>query len=144
MSQTSTFNSRYIIGISFISALGGYLFGFDFAVISGALPFLRVQFALDAWWEGFLTGSLALGCIVGCLIAGRVADRYGRKPGLMTAAIIFAISSIGVALAQTLTWFVVMRFAAGIGVGMASMLCPMLLPRSRPLRYGGATWLSTN
>jgi SP family xylose:H+ symportor-like MFS transporter len=137
MSQTSTFNSRYIIGISFISALGGYLFGFDFAVISGALPFLRVQFALDAWWEGFLTGSLALGCIVGCLIAGRVADRYGRKPGLMTAAIIFAISSIGVALAQTLTWFVVMRFAAGIGVGMASMLCPMYIAEISPAAVRG-------
>lgn len=137
MSQASTFNSRYIIGISFISALGGYLFGFDFAVISGALPFLRVQFALDAWWEGFLTGSLALGCIVGCLIAGRVADRYGRKPGLMTAAIIFAISSIGVALAQTLTWFVVMRFAAGIGVGMASMLCPMYIAEISPAAVRG-------
>jgi len=137
MNQTSTFNSRYIIGISFISALGGYLFGFDFAVISGALPFLRVQFALDAWWEGFLTGSLALGCIVGCLIAGRVADRYGRKPGLMTAAIIFAISSIGVALAQTLTWFVAMRFAAGIGVGMASMLCPMYIAEISPAAVRG-------
>jgi SP family xylose:H+ symportor-like MFS transporter len=137
MNQASTFNSRYIIGISFISALGGYLFGFDFAVISGALPFLRVQFALDAWWEGFLTGSLALGCIVGCLIAGRIADRYGRKPGLMTAAIIFAISSIGVALAQTLTWFVVMRFAAGIGVGMASMLCPMYIAEISPAAVRG-------
>jgi len=137
MNQASTFNSRYIIGISFISALGGYLFGFDFAVISGALPFLRIQFALDAWWEGFLTGSLALGCIVGCLIAGRVADRYGRKPGLMTAAIIFAISSIGVALAQTLTWFVAMRFAAGIGVGMASMLCPMYIAEISPAAVRG-------
>jgi len=137
MNQASTFNSRYIIGISFISALGGYLFGFDFAVISGALPFLRVQFALDAWWEGFLTGSLALGCIVGCLIAGRLADRYGRKPGLMTAAIIFAISSIGVALAQTLTWFVAMRFAAGIGVGMASMLCPMYIAEISPAAVRG-------
>lgn len=55
------FNSRYIITISFISALGGYLFGFDFAVISGALPFLQQQFGLDAYWEGFATGSLALG-----------------------------------------------------------------------------------
>jgi len=90
--QPIKFNHNYIIGISFISALGGYLFGFDFAVISGALPFLRTQFLLDAWWEGFLTGSLALGCIVGCLIANRIADKYGRKPGLMLAALIFAVS----------------------------------------------------
>jgi SP family xylose:H+ symportor-like MFS transporter len=135
--QTETFNNKYIIGISFISALGGYLFGFDFAVISGALPFLRTQFMLDAWWEGFLTGSLALGCIVGCLIAGNITDRYGRKPGLMIAAAIFAISSIGIALSQGLTFFVIMRFAAGIGVGMASMLCPMYIAEVSPAKVRG-------
>lgn len=137
MSQSATFNSRYIVGISFISALGGYLFGFDFAVISGALPFLRSQFALDAVWEGFLTGSLALGCIVGCLVAGRIADKYGRKPGLMTAAIIFAISSLAIALTNTLTLFITMRFAAGIGVGMASMLCPLYIAEISPAAVRG-------
>ncbi len=128
---------KYIIAISFISALGGYLFGFDFAVISGALPFLRTEFMLDAWWEGFLTGSLALGCIVGCLIAGRLTDRYGRKPGLMLAAVIFAVSSIGIALSPNLSFFVVMRFAAGIGVGMASMVCPMYIAEISPAKVRG-------
>lgn len=132
-----TFNTKYIIGISFISALGGYLFGFDFAVISGALPFLRTEFLLDAWWEGFLTGSLALGCIVGCLIAGKLTDRYGRKPGLMLSAVIFAISSIGIALSPNLTFFVAMRFAAGIGVGMASMVCPMYIAEISPAKVRG-------
>ena len=135
--QIETFNNSYIIGISFISALGGYLFGFDFAVISGALPFLRTQFLLDALWEGFLTGSLALGCIVGCLIAGKLADKYGRKPGLMLAALIFAVSSVGIALSSGLTLFVVMRFAAGIGVGMASMLCPMYIAEISPAKVRG-------
>jgi SP family xylose:H+ symportor-like MFS transporter len=135
--QPETFNNSYIIGISFISALGGYLFGFDFAVISGALPFLRTQFMLDAWWEGFLTGSLALGCIVGCLIAGKLADKYGRKPGLTLAAFVFAISSIGIALSSGLTLFVIMRFAAGIGVGMASMLCPMYIAEISPAKVRG-------
>src|SRR5690242_10557634 len=124
---SATFNSKYIIGISFISALGGYLFGFDFAVISGALPFLRPEFQLTPWWEGFLTGSLALGCIAGCLLAGKLADRYGRKPGLLLAALIFALSSCGMALSHSLTLFIIMRFAAGIGVGMASMLSPMYI-----------------
>jgi SP family xylose:H+ symportor-like MFS transporter len=135
--KDSNFNHAYIIGISFISALGGYLFGFDFAVISGALPFLRNEFMLDAWWEGFLTGSLALGCIVGCLIAGNIADRYGRKPGLMIAAFIFAISSLGIAFCSSLTMFVVMRFAAGIGVGMASLLCPMYIAEISPANVRG-------
>jgi len=131
------FNTRYILGISFISALGGYLFGFDFAVISGALPFLRLQFMLDPWWEGFLTGSLALGCIAGCLLAGKLADRYGRRPGLMLAAVIFAGSSLGIALSSGLTFFVIMRFAAGIGVGMASMLCPMYIAEISPAKVRG-------
>lgn len=135
--QKITFNHTYIIGISFISALGGYLFGFDFAVISGALPFLRTEFMLDPWWEGFLTGSLALGCIAGCLIAGNIADRFGRRPGLMVAALIFALSSIGIAFCSTLTLFVVMRFAAGIGVGMASMLCPMYIAEISPPKVRG-------
>ncbi|MDB4918567.1 sugar porter family MFS transporter [Mucilaginibacter sp.] len=134
---TEKFNNTYIITISFISALGGYLFGFDFAVISGALPFLRPEFQLTAWWEGFLTGSLALGCIAGCLIAGELADRYGRKPGLMFAALIFAVSSLGMALSHGLTIFVMMRFAAGIGVGMASMLSPMYIAEISPAKVRG-------
>ena len=135
--QPVTFKTGYIVGISFISALGGYLFGFDFAVISGALPFLRSEFALNAWWEGFLTGSLALGCIVGCLWAGNLADKYGRKPGLILAASIFAVSSLGMALSQGLTTFVLMRFAAGIGVGMASMLSPMYIAEVSPAHMRG-------
>ena len=135
--QPVIFKTSYILGISFISALGGYLFGFDFAVISGALPFLRTEFALNAWWEGFLTGSLALGCIVGCLWAGNLADKYGRRPGLILAALIFAVSSLGMAFSQGLSIFVLMRFAAGIGVGMASMLSPMYIAEVSPAHMRG-------
>ncbi|WP_114783533.1 sugar porter family MFS transporter [Botryobacter ruber] len=135
--QTYTYHNSYIVGISFISALGGYLFGFDFAVIAGALPFLRAEFQLDAWWEGFLTSSLALGCIVGCLLAGRIADRRGRKPGLLLAAAIFAISSLGMAFSYSLTTFILMRFAAGIGVGMASILSPLYIAEISPAAVRG-------
>lgn len=137
MEKITSFNGAYIVGISFISALGGYLFGFDFAVISGALPFLRTAFMLNPLWEGFLTGSLALGCIVGCLVAGNISERYGRRPGLMVAAFIFAISSLGIALSKGLMFFVIMRFAAGIGVGMASMLCPMYIAEISPAAVRG-------
>jgi sugar porter (SP) family MFS transporter len=133
----SNFKHSYILGISFISALGGYLFGFDFAVIAGALPFLRTEFALDPWWEGFLTGTLALGCIVGSLWAGNLADRYGRRPGLICAALIFAISSIGMAYAPSLSVFLIMRFMAGIGVGMASMLSPLYIAEVSPAHVRG-------
>lgn len=135
--QPSIYNNNFVLGISFISALGGYLFGFDFAVISGALPFLRPEFQLTAWWEGFLTGSLALGCIVGCLWAGKLSDRYGRKPGLLLSAIIFAISSCGMAFSHGLSIFIIMRFAAGIGVGMASILSPMYIAEVSPAKLRG-------
>ncbi len=135
--KKSSFNTRYITGISFISALGGYLFGFDFAVISGALPFLQKQFHLNAYWEGFATGSLALGAIIGCLVAGSIANKYGRKPGLLTAAVIFALSSLSMAFAPTRDTFIVTRFCAGIGVGMASVLSPMYIAEISPAHLRG-------
>ncbi|MBN9297050.1 MAG: sugar porter family MFS transporter [Filimonas sp.] len=135
--QTAQFNSRYILGISFISALGGYLFGFDFAVISGALPFLQHRFALDAYWEGFATGSLAIGAIIGCIIAAVVSDKYGRKRGLMIAAAIFMASSFAMALSDSRMFFITARCAAGIGVGMASMLSPMYISEVSPAHLRG-------
>ena len=130
-------NTVYIIAISFISALGGYLFGFDFAVISGALPFLQKQFMLDAYWEGFATGSLALGAIVGCLIAGKFSDKYGRRPALLLAAGVFLISSVAMALSPGRDFFIFSRFCAGIGVGMASVLSPFYIAEISPAAIRG-------
>ncbi|GAB3431350.1 sugar porter family MFS transporter [Niabella aquatica] len=131
------FDNRYILGISFISALGGYLFGFDFAVIAGALPFLQKKFMLDAYWEGFATGSLALGAMLGCLFAGRIADKYGRRPGLLSAAAVFAVSSILMAFSPTRNIFITARFISGVGVGMASMLSPMYIAEISPAHMRG-------
>jgi sugar porter (SP) family MFS transporter len=137
MPSSSVYNNAYVIGISFISALGGYLFGFDFAVISGALPFLQQQFGLDAYWEGFATGCLALGAIAGCLVAGKFSDRYGRRKGLLLAAAIFGVSSLAMALSPSREWFIFSRFMAGIGVGMASMLSPMYIAEISPAPLRG-------
>jgi MFS transporter, SP family, xylose:H+ symportor len=126
MWMSNHYNLRYILMISFISALGGYLFGFDFAVISGALPFLKTQFGLDAYWEGFTTASLALGCILGCAFAGKLSEYYGRRSALMVAGVIFALSSLAMAFSPALWLFIFARFVAGIGVGMASMLSPCI------------------
>lgn len=132
-----SFNTRYILAISFISALGGYLFGFDFAVISGALPFLKDQFDLNEYWEGFTTGSLALGAMLGCYLAGFISEKYGRKPGLLTAALVFAVSSLAMAFAPTRNYFILARFFAGAGVGMASMLSPLYIAEVAPARVRG-------
>ena len=137
MSSKPGYRLGYIVVISFISALGGYLFGFDFAVISGALPFLKEQFSLNAYWEGFTTGSLALGCIAGCLIAGKTAESYGRKPAMMLAGLVFMASSLAMAFSPDLRFFICSRFTAGIGVGMASMLSPMYIAEVSPAPIRG-------
>ncbi len=131
------YNTTYIVFISLVSALGGYLFGFDFAVISGALPFLQRQFDLNAYWEGFATGSLALGAIIGCLVAGTVSEKLGRRKGLLAAAILFFVSSLAMALSPNRDIFIASRFAAGIGVGMASMLSPMYIAEISPAKLRG-------
>jgi sugar porter (SP) family MFS transporter len=131
------YNSSYILILSFISALGGYLFGFDFAVISGALPFLKEKFNLNEYWEGFATGSLALGAILGCVLAGKIADQKGRRPGLLIAAAVFCISSLFMAFAPNRDLFIASRFVAGIGVGMASMLSPLYIGEIAPAPYRG-------
>jgi len=134
-SSNNQYNSKYILALSFISALGGYLFGFDF--ISGALPFLKDKFDLNEYWEGFATGSLALGAIVGCIAAGKIADKKGRKPGLLIAASVFCISSLFMAFAPNRDLFIASRFVAGIGVGMASMLSPLYIGEIAPAPYRG-------
>ncbi len=127
----------YIVFLFFISSLGGYLFGFDFAVIAGALPFLKEKFGFNEVWDGFATASLALGCIVGCLIAGSIADARGRKPGLMVAAAIFFISSLAMAYSNSKEVFVFSRAIAGLGVGMASMLSPLYIAEMAPAEVRG-------
>jgi sugar porter (SP) family MFS transporter len=133
----SSYNNAYILGISFISALGGYLFGFDFAVIAGALPFLERKFGLNEYWAGFATAVLAIGAIIGCLIAGTVSDRYGRKKGLLAAAAIFGLSSLAMAISPSRDVFIFSRCIAGIGVGMASMLSPMYIAEISPAHLRG-------
>lgn len=135
--MNENFNIKYVLSISFISALGGYLFGFDFAVITGGLPFLVEQFGLNASGEGGTTASLAIGAIVGCLIAGNISEMYGRKPGLLIAAGIFTTSSLLMGLAPGLVIFIVGRFFAGIGVGMASMLSPLYIAEIAPGKFRG-------
>lgn len=135
--MNTKYNFKFIIAISLISALGGYLFGFDFAVITGGLPFLVDQFGLTASGEGGTTASLAIGAVLGCIVAGNIADKYGRKNGLLIAAFTFAISSLIMGLAPNLFVFITGRFFAGVGVGMASVLSTLYIAEISPGQYRG-------
>jgi len=131
------FNRPYLLSLSFVSAMGGYLFGFDIAVITGALPFLQRDFNLSSYWEGFTAGTLALGAMLGALTAGKFSDVYGRKKGLLIAAVLFGCSALAMAFSPTRNVFIVSRFIAGIGVGMASILSPMYIAEISPAQYRG-------
>ncbi|MFC2119036.1 sugar porter family MFS transporter [Bacteroidota bacterium] len=131
------FNLGYILRISIVAALGGLLFGYDIAIISGTVPFIEDFFKLDATAIGWAVASAYIGCIVGVTVAGKLTDRYGRKKILIISAIIFVISAMGTGLSNSLFFFVFYRILGGIAVGMASILSPMYIAEISPAKYRG-------
>jgi MFS transporter, SP family, arabinose:H+ symporter len=126
-----------VFGWSIILALGGFLFGFDTAVISGVEKPIQKLFNLSPFWHGFTISSALIGTVAGALIAGRPADRYGRKPILFIIAFLFAVSALGSALSDNLYSFIVFRFMGGIGVGASSVVAPMYISELSPARLRG-------
>ena len=124
--------TSYATSLSIIAALGGLLFGYDTAVISGAIGFLRASFNLGPAETGFAASSALIGCILGAAIAGPLSDGYGRKRALMLSAVLFTISAIGSAVPRTLLEFNVARIIGGVGVGMASLLSPLYIAEIAP------------
>jgi MFS transporter, SP family, arabinose:H+ symporter len=126
-----------VFGWSIILALGGFLFGFDTAVISGVEKSIQQLFNLTSFWHGFTISSALIGTVVGALMAGRPADQYGRKPILFIIAFLFAVSAIGSALANRLPAFIAYRFIGGIGVGASSVVAPMYISEISPAKIRG-------
>lgn len=133
----------YVILISVVAALGGLLFGFDTAVISGTLNFIQLYFGLSEAALGWTVSSLLFGCIGGVMLAGKAGDRYGRKKVLMLAALLFFVSATGSAAAHSLPVFVFARVMGGLAVGVASILSPMYIAELAPAKYRG-TLVSLN
>jgi MFS transporter, SP family, xylose:H+ symportor len=129
--------SLYVWSISIVATLGGLLFGYDTAVISGAIGFLRSHFQLDTVQMGWAASSALVGCIAGAAAAGMLSDQFGRKKMLVASAILFAISGIGCALPQTILTFNIFRIVGGVGVGFASMLSPLYIAEVAPARMRG-------
>lgn len=133
----------YVILISVVAALGGLLFGFDTAVISGTINFIQPYFGLSEAGLGWTVSSLLFGCIAGVFIAGTAGDHYGRKKVLMAAALLFFISAVGSASSHSLSFFLFSRILGGIAVGVASILSPMYIAELAPAKYRG-TLVSLN
>jgi SP family arabinose:H+ symporter-like MFS transporter len=133
----------YVVLISIVAALGGLLFGFDTAVISGTINFIQPYFKLSEAGLGWTVSSLLFGCVAGVFFAGKAGDYYGRKRVLMLAAILFIVSAVGSASAESLALFLVARILGGIAVGVASILSPMYIAELAPAKYRG-TLVSLN
>jgi len=113
-------------------AIGGLLFGFDTAVISGAVVLIKTQYLLDTTREGWLVSSGLVGCIAGVLVTGVLSDRIGRKRTILLSALAFFISGIGCGFAGGFAGLVTARIVGGVGVGMASVISPMLIAEFSP------------
>jgi len=133
------FNKLYVLVIAFISALGGLLFGYDWVVIGGAKPFYELFFGIDdvASLQGWAVSSALIGCIIGAVVAALFSDKYGRKPLLIVAAILFIISAFGTGVTNGFTLFILYRIIGGVGIGLASTLSPLYIAEIAPARYRG-------
>jgi sugar porter (SP) family MFS transporter len=126
-----------VVMIAAAAALGGFLFGFDTAVINGAVDALRAAFGLSATLTGFAVSIALLGSAAGAWYAGRLADRYGRVRTMQVAAILLAAGAIGAGLSGSVAWLMVWRVVAGIGVGVASVVAPAYIAEISPASIRG-------
>jgi sugar porter (SP) family MFS transporter len=126
-----------LLKYTFVAALGGLLFGFDTAVINGAMPFFTEFFGLDKTGQGWAVSSALIGCILGALFVGKPGDIFGRRYMLRVLAVLFFVTALGTGLAQDFTVFVVFRFIGGLAIGGASVLSPMYISEIAPARYRG-------
>lgn len=127
----------YVVMVSLVAALGGGLFGYDTAVVSGTIGFLEKWFELDANYVGWAVSCALVGCVIGVVLAGILSDRLGRKKVLLISAVLFTISAIGTALPKTFTQFVIFRIIGGAGVGIASMTSPLYIAEISPAHLRG-------
>jgi SP family sugar:H+ symporter-like MFS transporter len=131
-------NFLFILIISCVAAIGGFLFGFDSGVINGTVDGLKQAFNSDSIGTGFNVASMLLGCAVGAAAAGRLADIYGRRTMLIVAAAFFIISAWGSGIATTSLEFIVYRVLGGLAVGAASVMSPAYISEVAPARYRGS------
>jgi sugar porter (SP) family MFS transporter len=131
-SMNSLSQRKFLWFISLVATMGGLMFGFDIAIISGAVPFIQAYFKWDELWLGWGVSSLLLGCILGAFGSGLLTDRYGRKRIMMGLALFFALSSLATALATASWFFVSARIIGGLAVGAASVLSPMYIAEVAP------------
>jgi len=127
----------YLAANSFTAALGGLLFGFDTAVISGTIPFITKYFDLSNAMLGWAVSSALIGCVIGSISVGKPGDLFGRRLMLKLMALLFILSAVGTGLSNSLSMFVLFRFIGGLAIGGASVLAPMYISEIAPAHIRG-------
>lgn len=130
-------NIGYVTFISVVAALGGFLFGYDTAVISGTVSQVSSQFSLTSLQSGWYVGCALVGSITGVLFAGALSDRFGRKRTMLISAILFTVSAVGCAVSADLDQLVIYRIIGGIGIGIVSVVCPLYISEVSPASHRG-------
>ena len=132
------YNFSYLIFLSVVAALGGFLFGYDTAVISGTTNMVASQFGLDDISLGWYVGCALVGSIAGVLSAGVMGDFLGRKRSMIIAAVLFTVSAVGCAISVTFNELVIYRIVGGVGIGIASIICPLYISELAVAKYRGS------
>jgi MFS transporter, SP family, arabinose:H+ symporter len=135
--MNSTTPSRFVLFATGVTAIGGFLFGYDTAVINGANSYLKAHMGLNPTQEGLAGASAILGCIPGAMFAGFLSDRFGRRKLLFLCAFLYAISGLLSAIPRTFEEFLAARFLSGIGIGASSMICPVYIAEIAPEKWRG-------
>ena len=133
----STINLGYLVFLSVVAALGGFLFGYDTAVISGTIAQVTEQFRLDALQQGWYVGCALVGSIIGVLFAGILSDKFGRKFTMILSAILFSTFAIGCAVSVDFNQLVVYRIIGGVGIGVVSIISPLYISELAVAQYRG-------
>lgn len=137
MNNTHNSSIRFVLFATCVTAIGGFLFGYDTAVINGANSFLKAHMHLTPTQEGLAAASAILGCIPGAMFAGFLSDRFGRKKMLFFCAILFAVSGFLSAIPNTFNQFLAARIISGLGIGASSMICPVYIAEIAPEKWRG-------
>ena len=133
----STINLGYLVFLSVVAALGGFLFGYDTAVISGTIAQVTEQFGLDALQQGWYVGCALIGSIIGVLFAGILSDKFGRKSTMILSAVLFSTSAIGCAVCADFNQLVIYRIIGGVGIGVVSIISPLYISEVAVAQYRG-------
>ena len=130
-------SNTYLYLVCLVAALGGFLFGFDTAVISGTVSLVKHDFSLNANYEGWFVSCALLGCIIGVSVSGKLSDKYGRKIVLILSAVLFLASALGCMFSGSFSVLVIFRLIGGLGIGVASMVSPLYISEFSPSRFRG-------